>query len=119
MIELISNAPGTLTCRPIGELDIASVPILKQVLTDVARTGETLTIDLVFDNFIDLSGARAILKSQEYVSGTGIATQLVGGSEAVRRMLYFVRSSRTLQHLLILRSRTLQRLLVFNSDGGS
>ena len=119
MIELISNAPGTLTCRPIGELDIASVPILEQVLSDVARTGETLTIDLVFDSFIDLSGARALLKSQEYVSDTGIATQLVGGSEAVRRMLYFVRSSRTLQHLLILRSRTLQRLLVFNSDGGS
>lgn len=84
---MISDEPDRVICRPVGDLDAWSVGTFYMVLNDVTRSGLALTIDLLLLTFTDLAGAKAILAASRYVSGQGGSTRVVGGSEAVRRML--------------------------------
>jgi anti-anti-sigma factor len=92
MIELISDQPDRVVCRPVGELDAYSVGQFRQVISEVSRSGVALKIDLMLLTFIDLTGARAIQTAARYVSRQGTRTRVVGGSEAVRRMMDLVDS---------------------------
>lgn len=87
MIELISDHPDLVICRPVGELDAYSAQNFSRVLSDVMSSGVALDIDLILVTFIDLTGARAIRKASRYVSRQGIPTRVLGASEAVRRMM--------------------------------
>jgi anti-anti-sigma factor len=90
MIELFSDQPDRVVCRLAGELDAYSVEQFRQVISDLSRSGVALKIEIMLLTFVDLTGARAIQTAARYVSRQGTRTRVVGGSEAVRRMMDLV-----------------------------
>lgn len=87
MIELVSERPDRVVCRPVGDLDIYSVDAFRRVISDVTRSGVALKIDLMHLTYVDLVGARAISNASGYVSSGGSPTLVVGGTRAIRRMV--------------------------------
>ena len=83
-----------------GELDLASAPLLEQELGDIdlAAAG-TVVLDLQELEFIDSTGLRTILASQERVHGLGGVFAVTRGSPQVQRLLAITRADEHLQVL--------------------
>jgi anti-anti-sigma factor len=73
--------------RLIGELDIATVPTLKDALAPLAGQGP-VTLDLSELTFIDSSGLHAILQFSSSLNGDGLT--LANASQSVSRLLEIV-----------------------------
>lgn len=83
-----------------GELDLASAPLLEQELQeiDLAARG-AVVLDLQGLEFIDSTGLRTILASQERVRGLGGVFAITRGSPQVQRLLAITRADEHLQVL--------------------
>ena len=83
-----------------GELDLASAPLLEQELQDVDLAARgTVVLDLQELEFIDSTGLRTILASQERVRGLGGVFAVTRGSAQVQRLLAITRADEHLQVL--------------------
>jgi anti-sigma B factor antagonist len=79
------NVPK-LNIRLAGELDLGTVPQLKQAVDAYARTGQTITIDLREVTFIDSMGLAALVRVRHRVIGRGGTLRLVAPPEATLRV---------------------------------
>jgi anti-sigma B factor antagonist len=79
------NAPE-LNIRLAGELDLGTVPQLKQAVDAYARTGQTITIDLRDVSFIDSMGLAALVRVRHRAIARGGSLRLVAPAEATRRV---------------------------------
>jgi anti-anti-sigma factor len=71
----------------VGELDIASVALLKTALSELASNGtRAVTLDLSGLRFIDAAGLHAILAARELCQENGYEFLLVPGPPAVQRL---------------------------------
>lgn len=63
ILAVTANRVGTVvTVAAEGELDIATVPVLREVLTrELADDGAVVVIDLTGVSFVDSSGVHALL----------------------------------------------------------
>jgi anti-sigma B factor antagonist len=83
-----------------GELDLASAPLLEQELQDVDLAARgTVVLDLQELEFIDSTGLRTILASQERVRELGGVFAVTRGSAQVQRLLAITRADEHLQVL--------------------
>jgi anti-sigma B factor antagonist len=81
-----------------GELDLASAPLLEREIGDVDfATTATVVLDLQGLEFIDSTGLRMILASQERVRGLGGGFAVTRGSPQVQRLLEITRADEHLQ----------------------
>jgi stage II sporulation protein AA (anti-sigma F factor antagonist) len=72
----------------LGELDLATVPRLRCVVSGEVEAGKSdLVVDLVGVEFIDLSGMRALLNFAEQAKDKGGRLRLQAPSRPVRRLL--------------------------------
>ena len=73
---------------PVGELDIATVPILERAFEIAFEAGDArvVVIDLTELSFIDSSGLNLLLRMQEASQATD-RLRVVNGSAAVTRLL--------------------------------
>jgi anti-sigma B factor antagonist len=85
-----------------GELDLASAPALEGELNDLdlSKAG-TVVLDLRGLEFIDSSGLRMILASQQRTQEKGGAFAITKGSPQVQRLLAITRAD---EHLHVLAS---------------
>lgn len=81
----VSRSGDTLTVRPSGELDIATVPRLADAL-HTQEAYDRLVLDLRGLSFIDSSGLRLVLMEVERAAGEGHAVEVVPGDERVQRI---------------------------------
>jgi len=73
--------------RPIGEIDIATVPVVETHLSELAAAGfKQVTLDLRAVGFLDSSGLRMILEWDAHSRADGFAFSLVAGPPAVQRL---------------------------------
>jgi anti-anti-sigma factor len=73
--------------RPIGELDIATVPEVDRQLQRLSDAGdEHLVLDLRDVSFMDSSGLRLILAWRERSGGNGGDFSIIPGNEVVERV---------------------------------
>ncbi len=75
------------TLALIGELDVASAPLLEAALQRIgANAIETLTLDLSALTFMDSAGLRVVLVARELCESIGCELQLIPGSGQIQRL---------------------------------
>ena len=73
--------------RPVGELDMATVPLVGAQLDELAAAGFAhLVLDLREVSFLDSSGLRLIMSWSAKARADGLAFELVAGPAPVQRM---------------------------------
>lgn len=81
----LRRAPGVLTLRPRGELDIATVPRLRDALAQ-REPAEALVLDLRDLSFLDTSGLQMVVEVGRRARTEGFELTLVRGPHAVQRV---------------------------------
>ena len=71
MMFSVLPGDGRHQVRLLGELDIATVPILSETLDTLRRDEEVVTIDLAGLSFMDVSGLRALETYAATLNGSG------------------------------------------------
>jgi anti-anti-sigma factor len=83
----ISREHDSARILAIGELDVATVPIVKAELDALRDAGiRRLTLDLSRLDFMDSSGLRWILNCDAEARRDGFTIALVPGSQAIERV---------------------------------
>ena len=59
----VDHRDGVVVVRPQGDLDIATTPLLDEILRDLAAKGASAVLDLGETEFIDSSGLQTILSA--------------------------------------------------------
>jgi anti-sigma B factor antagonist len=73
--------------RPIGELDLAAVPVVEAQLAELTAAGFAhLVLDLREVSFLDSSGLHLILTWDARARDDGLAFELIPGPAPVQRM---------------------------------
>jgi anti-sigma B factor antagonist len=77
----------TVRVRPVGELDLATVDVVEEQLSELKAAGFTsLTLDLRDVRFLDSTGLRMILLWDAEARAGGFVFRLIEGPPAVRRL---------------------------------
>jgi anti-sigma B factor antagonist len=77
----------TVRIRPAGELDLATVDVVDEQLSELRAAGFTaLTLDLRAVRFLDSSGLRTLLLWDAKAREDGFAFRLIAGPPAVQRL---------------------------------
>jgi anti-sigma B factor antagonist len=79
----VDDGPARVEIRLAGELDLATVPQLRQVLDAHARSGQTMVIDLREIEFVDSMGLAALVRARHRAISRGATLQLVAPPESV------------------------------------
>ena len=83
----VSRESDTARVRPVGELDLATVPVLVAELAGLRDAGvHSVILDLSALDFIDSSGLRCILEYDAEARRNGCSIALVRGPDAVQRV---------------------------------
>jgi anti-sigma B factor antagonist len=73
--------------RPIGEIDIATAPVVEAHLSELTAAGfKQVTLDLRTVCFLDSTGLRMILEWDARSRADGFSFALVAGPPAVQRL---------------------------------
>ena len=81
----LRREPGRLVVRPRGELDIATVPRLRDAIAQ-RRPDEALVVDLRDLAFLDTSGLQIVVEMSRRARGEGFELTLVRGAHGVQRV---------------------------------
>jgi anti-anti-sigma factor len=83
----VSREDGSAILRPVGALDLATVPNLDDQLVELRDAGcRRLIIDLRGLYFMDSSRLRCILKYDSQARNNGFSIELIRGSRAIQRV---------------------------------
>ncbi|HEX6714479.1 MAG TPA: STAS domain-containing protein [Thermoleophilaceae bacterium] len=77
---------SALVVAPRGEVDLATVGLVKEAVDRDRQAGEDLVLDLREVGFMDTSGLRYVLEVVERASQDGFEIRLVRGPTAVQRV---------------------------------
>ena len=78
----------TAWVRPVGELDLDTVPLLEDALAAVrAQGGERLVLDLRRLTFMDSTGLRLVIRWDTAAREEGFEFAIVPGSDVVQRVI--------------------------------
>ena len=98
----VSPERDTVRVRPIGSLDLATVPVLEQQLEELRDAGfRRLIVDLGGLRFMDSTGLRLALRWHAAAQQDGFEIGFVPGPPAVQRVFELTRVS---EHLPFIRS---------------
>jgi anti-sigma B factor antagonist len=90
--DVLPAGDRRVVVRPVGELDIATVPEVDAQLARARADGFTeLVLDLRELGFMDSSGLRLILEWTELAGRDGCTFKVVEGPEPVQRVLRLTR----------------------------
>lgn len=78
---------GVALLAPRGELDIASAPVLDEVLRDALTSADLIALDLGGVSFMDSTGARLLAAAARSVRRAGGQLMLEAVPEHVQRLL--------------------------------
>lgn len=77
---------SALVVAPRGEIDLATVGLVREAVEREHQAGEDLLLDLRGVGFMDTSGLRYVLELVEHGARDGFSVQLVRGPRAVQRV---------------------------------
>jgi anti-sigma B factor antagonist len=74
--------------RPVGELDLATVPLVDAQLAELWSVGfKQLILDLREVRFLDSTGIRMLYSWETRAKNDGVAFSVIPGPQAVQRVL--------------------------------
>lgn len=71
---------------PKGEIDLATVDLVREAADGQRKTGDDLVLDLRAVEFMDTSGLRYVLEMVDRAEREGFAVRIVRGPKAVQRV---------------------------------
>lgn len=77
---------GALVVAPSGEIDLATVDLVREAVERDKESGEDLVLDLREVGFMDTSGLRYVLELMDRSAREGFGLRLVKGPRAVQRV---------------------------------
>jgi anti-sigma B factor antagonist len=77
---------STLVVAPRGEIDLATVDVVRGAVEGEWQSGDDIVLDLREVGFMDTSGLRYVLELVEKASKDGFDVRLVKGPAAVQRV---------------------------------
>jgi anti-sigma B factor antagonist len=80
------HSDGALVVSPRGEIDMATIGLLKDAIAAERAQGDDLVIDLRGVSFMDSSGLRYVLELNRLAEQEGFALRVVRGPVAVQRV---------------------------------
>ena len=85
--EVLTTRDGaTLVVSPRGEIDMATVDLLREAVERDQQPGDALVIDLRAVGFMDTSGLRYVLELNDLSQQDGFSLVLVRGPSGVQRV---------------------------------
>jgi anti-sigma B factor antagonist len=87
----IARSDGEVRVRPVGELDMSTVPDLETSLAEAARQGRMVVIDLRGLEFMDSTGLTLLTRWSLAAERDGLDLALVAGSERIQRLFEITR----------------------------
>ena len=87
----VDDSPGRVDIHLAGELDLATVPQLRQAMDAHARSGQTMLIDLHDIEFIDSMGLAALVRARHRAISRGAKLELVAPPETVYKVFTLTR----------------------------
>jgi anti-sigma B factor antagonist len=98
----VRNESDRVVLRLLGELDLASAPLLQAAIEKVELdAAPLLVLDLDDLEFIDSTGLRIILAAHEHAQERGQMLALTRGSQQVQRLMSITRVG---EHLRVIES---------------
>ena len=86
-VDVVPNPEEVRVC-PVGELDLATVPVVDAQLAELWSLGfARLVLDLREVCFLDSTGLRLLLSWQATSSADGVAFSVIAGPPVVERVL--------------------------------
>ena len=82
----VEQREGIVVVRPKGDLDIATTPLLDEILRDLASRGASAVLDLADTEFIDSSGLQTILTAYAASQRDGFGLTMLPGPPAVMKV---------------------------------
>jgi anti-anti-sigma factor len=83
----IATSDGTARVRPAGELDMATVRVLEQRLTELHAAGvRRIVVDLRALDFMDSTGLTLLTRWSLDADRDGFAFALIAGSPRIQRL---------------------------------
>ena len=87
----VEPARDAVRVRPIGELDLATVPLVEAELAELWSVGFTrIVLDLRDVCFLDSTGIRLLLNWHAHSAADGMVFGVISGPESVQRVLEVV-----------------------------
>jgi anti-sigma B factor antagonist len=87
----VDDSRERVEIRLAGDIDLATVPQLRQVLDAHARNGQTMVIDLRDVEFIDSMGLAALVRARHRALSRGARLVLVAPPESVYKVFRLTR----------------------------
>jgi anti-anti-sigma factor len=82
----VQQQGSALLVAPRGEIDLATVGLVREAVERELESGQDLILDLREVGFMDTSGLRYVLEMVERASKGGFDVRLVRGPAAVQRV---------------------------------
>lgn len=88
-VRVEEPVPSQFVLAPHGELDMATAPVLDEVVAGVMSRGQVaaMVVDLAGVQFLDSSGIRALLQARRAATEHGAEFSLVSPNESVTTVL--------------------------------
>lgn len=80
------RSDAALIVEPRGEIDLATVGLIREAVDREWRSGEDIVVDLREVGFMDTSGLRYLLELNDRASRDGFGLRVVRGQPAVQRV---------------------------------
>jgi anti-anti-sigma factor len=88
----VTRVDGSLHLRPVGELDMSTVPVLEDAFNDARATGHRrLVVDLRELEFMDSTGLTLLTRWSLGAERDGYDLALVAGSDRIQRLFELTR----------------------------
>jgi anti-sigma B factor antagonist len=84
---VVEHLDGTVLVCPVGELDLATGPILEQVLETLVGGPPAIELDLTGITFVDCAGLRPIRQALGRATQSLTQVRISGARPTVRRVL--------------------------------
>jgi anti-anti-sigma factor len=84
---VVEHIDGTVLVCPVGELDLATAPILERVLETLVADPPAIELDLSGITFVDCAGLRPIREALQRASHSLTRVRVSGARPMVRRVL--------------------------------
>ena len=88
---------GSVVLTVQGEIDVATVGVLRRRLLDACEREDDVTVDLRRVGFVDCLGLRVLLEQHEHSAERGRRLEFVQGPPALRRVFELTGASETLR----------------------
>jgi anti-sigma B factor antagonist len=84
---VVEHIDGTVLVCPVGELDLATAPILERVLETLVADPPAIELDLSGITFVDCAGLRPIREALRRASPSSTRVRVSEARPTVRRVL--------------------------------